>query len=82
MIVLVNDRQKDDLAKFSEATDRYQRSIDTGAKVVSTPMDLLTVPGVPEPEEWALILVVLILLSAAYIRKYRLAEPFAAVPHP
>ena len=69
MIVLVNDRQKQDLEKFSNEKDRYDRDIESGSKNVSTPMDLLTVKGVPEPEEWALIIVVVILLTAAYIRR-------------
>jgi len=69
MIVFVNNQQKQDLDNFSAENDRFERIIESGGKNVSTPMDMLTVKGVPEPEEWALMIVVITLLISAYVRK-------------
>ena len=71
MIVVVNSQQKQDLETFSHADDRFNRSVETGAKSISAPIDAFTVQGVPEPEEWALIVVVLIMLAFAYIRNQK-----------
>jgi len=68
MIVLVNNRQEQELEKLSKAEDRFKRDIETGKKTIVKGNDLFSVSSVPEPEEWSLLIVVLILLGAATIK--------------
>ena len=66
MIVLVNDRQKEALKKAEQASDRFNRTVETGKETLTKPSNPLTVSGVPEPEEWMLIgiaAIALILIS-------------------
>ncbi|MEM7620942.1 MAG: TIGR02921 family PEP-CTERM protein [Pseudomonadota bacterium] len=56
MIVLINDRQKEQLKNAEQNKDRFDRPIDSGIKTLNKPVDLL-VSGVPEPEEWLLIII-------------------------
>lgn len=74
MLVLVEERQRQLLKAAEQRKDRFAREVETGAESLSTPIDPFTVPGVPEPEEWALLLVVLTLLCIAYVRKRRLTS--------
>ena len=67
MIVLVNDQQREQLKKLSEHDDRFDRDVEK-SRVVSG-NDLFEASGVPEPEEWALILIICIILFSAYIKK-------------
>lgn len=69
MLVLVNDRQKEALKKAEQADDRFDREIETGKQDTSTPSDPFAVPAVPEPEEWALLLIVLVILTVTVIRR-------------
>ncbi|AUI87937.1 hypothetical protein BS333_16255 [Vibrio azureus] len=61
MIVLINDRQKEELKKAEQEKDRFDRPVDSGVETLSKPGDLL-VSGVPEPEEWLLIIIACALL--------------------
>ncbi len=69
MIVLVNERQEKELEALSKEADRFKRDTETGKKSLVKGNDLFQVSSVPEPEEWALIIVVLILLSVAIVKK-------------
>ena len=71
MLVLVNDQQKQALKKAEEGADRFDREIETGKKKGLVPHDPFAVPSVPEPEEWALIIIMTLLLIVAYIRRKR-----------
>lgn len=62
MLVLVNDRQKRDLKEASEASDRFEREVEDGMETPSRPASLFTMTAVPEPHEWALIIIALIML--------------------
>lgn len=57
MLVLVNDRQREALAKAEQREDRFEREAETGDQALGEPPDPFAVSGVPEPEEWALLLV-------------------------
>jgi putative PEP-CTERM system integral membrane protein len=69
MIVLVNDRQKEALKKAEAASDRFDRTVESGKEQLNQPSDPLTVSGVPEPEEWLLLGLVAIALLA--LGRYR-----------
>ena len=61
MIVLVNERQKEALRKESEAEDRFDREGRSGEESLSSPANPL-VSGVPEPHEWVLIILSILML--------------------
>jgi len=69
MLVLVNNRQKDALKKAEEGDDRFDREIETGKQSTTNPTDPFAVPSVPEPEEWALMIIIGIILSWSLIRR-------------
>ena len=69
MLVLVNDRQKEALKKAEEADDRFDREVETGKQSATAPNDPFAVPAVPEPEEWALIIIAMMLLSYTLWRR-------------
>lgn len=69
MIVLVNKRQEEELEKLSKEKDRFKRDIDSGKKSIVKGNDLFSVSSVPEPEEWALIIVIMFILSAVSYKK-------------
>lgn len=69
MIVLINQRQKKALEKISVDKERFNRAIDSGAKSIVKGHDLFAISSVPEPEEWALIIVILFILSLAIIKR-------------
>ena len=79
MLVLVNDRQKEALKKAEQADDRFDREVETGKQTATTPSDPFAVPAVPEPEEWALIIIALMLLTyTLWRRKQDQIKAFAA----
>ncbi len=69
MLVLVEDRQRQLLKDAETLNDRFDREVETGEETLGKPMDPFAVPGVPEPEEWALLLITAFLVLIAYIRK-------------
>jgi len=69
MLVLVNDRQKEALKKAEKADDRFEREVETGEQDPTTPSDLFSVPAVPEPEEWLLLIIMGGMLSVAVWRR-------------
>ena len=69
MLVLVNDRQKEALENAEQQDDRFDREVETGKQTATTPSDPFAVPAVPEPEEWALIIIALMLLTYTLWRR-------------
>ena len=69
MLVLVDNRQKEALKKAEQGDDRFNREIETGKQNTTNPIDPFAVPSVPEPEEWALMIIIGILLSWSLIRR-------------
>ncbi len=70
LLVLVNDRQKEALKKAEASKDRFQREIETGKQTTTAPIDPFAVPSVPEPQEWALLIIAGLLLGTAVIRRF------------
>lgn len=54
-IVLVNDAQREALARAEAASDRFDREVETGVETLTQPANPLAVSGVPEPEEWLMM---------------------------
>lgn len=70
MLVLVNDHQQRLLDELSEMDDRYQREVENiGLTASASPF---AVTGVPEPEEWLLLITAG--LALAYVAWRRLAQ--------
>ena len=68
----MNDRQKEALKKAEQEDDRFDREVESGEQQSTTPNDPFAVPAVPEPEEWALIIIALTFLSyTMWRRKHR-----------
>lgn len=66
MIVLVNDRQKKELEEAERKNDRFRREKETGAEM---PNGMIDTTGVPEPHEWLLLAIVLLLLLYRYYER-------------
>ncbi len=73
MLALVNDRQKEALHKAVKEEDRYEREIEIGEQETTLPTDPFSVPSVPEPEEWALLIIAGLLLIFSILRRKRWA---------
>jgi len=69
MIVLVNDAQKHALKQAESRHDRFDRENENGAQRVGMPVDTLEVAAVPEPHEWALIIIVMAFVSMSLYRR-------------
>ena len=70
MLVLVNQRQKEALKKAEQEENRFAREIETGEQDTTLPADLLSVPSVPEPEEWALMIIAGLLLLMSFRKSF------------
>jgi putative PEP-CTERM system integral membrane protein len=66
MIVLVNESQKEELRKAELEADRFDREVESGDEVIIDPPNSFNVSGTPEPHEWILIGLVLLLLIFRY----------------
>jgi putative PEP-CTERM system integral membrane protein len=71
MIVLVNDAQRAQLKAAEAKSDRFERKVESGKEELTKPSNPLNVSGVPEPEEWLLLLVGAIGLLAVFLRQRR-----------
>ena len=71
MIVLVNERQLEDLDEAENAEDRFDREVESGIEELGEPFDPLTVSGVPEPEEWMLLGLVVMGMALLGWRRWR-----------
>jgi putative PEP-CTERM system integral membrane protein len=65
MIVLVNDRQKQDLKAAEQDKDRFQRE---GEDKQQLPPQSANVSATPEPAEWLLLAIMTVMLSIVYRR--------------
>ncbi|MEO1005799.1 MAG: TIGR02921 family PEP-CTERM protein, partial [Cyanobacteria bacterium J06638_38] len=69
MIVLVNDRQREQLKAAEQKADRFNREVETGVEQLETPFnpfESAEVSGVPEPNLWVLWGVVTLALFWIY----------------
>jgi putative PEP-CTERM system integral membrane protein len=71
MIVLVNDAQRQQLKEAEAKNDRFKREVESGKEQLTKPNNLLNVSGVPEPEEWLLLVVGAIGLLAIFLHQRR-----------
>ena len=62
MIVLVDDLQKQLLKNAEKENSRFHRDEETGKELLSSPKAPFEVTAVPEPEEWALIIIAMCIL--------------------
>jgi putative PEP-CTERM system integral membrane protein len=69
LLALVDDAQRQRLAALEAAEDRFTREGESGVENLTTPSDLFAVTAVPEPEEWALLLLGGALLVAMQRRR-------------
>jgi hypothetical protein len=67
MIVLVTQRQEDWLDLLEKGKDRFQREYEDVGETI--PNNNLMVTGVPEPEEWLLLGVAVLMLGWYFYRK-------------
>jgi len=61
MIVLVNDRQREQLKAAEAASDRFDREVENGVEQLDqpfNPFESAQVSGVPEPDFWILLVIV------------------------
>ena len=63
MIVLVNDRQKQDLKQAEQGKNRFHREVEDKQSPPST-----NVSATPEPDEWLLLAISIVLLGLVYRR--------------
>ncbi|MEG4005620.1 TIGR02921 family PEP-CTERM protein [Microcoleus sp. Pol11C1] len=71
MIVLVNDAQREQLKAAEAKSDRFEREVESGKEELTKPNNPLNVSGVPEPEEWLLLVVGAIGLLVIFLRQRR-----------
>lgn len=74
MICLVNDVQKKRLENLSNAEDRYQREVESG-KDSGNGFDM-SAAGVPEPEEWIMMILAAGLLLYLYRKRIHEVLPW------
>ena len=77
MIVLVNDQQREELRKAEEREDRFDREVEKGFEDLDQPFNPLEssgsdISGVPEPDFWMLLIVVMLGLSLVVYRQRHL----------
>jgi len=76
MIVLVNDRQREQLKAAEAKEDRFDREVETGTEQLDTPFNPFesnTVSGVPEPDMWILLGIVALALFLVFQRQKSVA---------
>ncbi len=57
LLVLVNDEQRRALQEAEKEKNRFDRQVESGKETLTAPHDVMA-SGVPEPEEWLLLMVV------------------------
>ncbi|MEL6440049.1 MAG: TIGR02921 family PEP-CTERM protein [Cyanobacteria bacterium J06621_8] len=75
MIVLVNDRQREQLKAAEQRADRFEREVETGAEQLNTPFnpfETAEVSGVPEPDFWILLGLAILALSVIWQQQQKL----------
>jgi putative PEP-CTERM system integral membrane protein len=76
MIVLVNDQQRRELKDAENAADRFNREVED--QQLKAPNGVGEISGVPEPQEW-LLLIAALAVGAAGWRWLRPAQPAVVV---
>ena len=77
MIVLVNDRQREQLKAAESKRDRFDREVENGVEQLETPfnpMENAQVSGVPEPDVWILLGIVILALVLIFQRQKTATE--------
>ncbi|MBE9045974.1 hypothetical protein IQ255_16445 [Pleurocapsales cyanobacterium LEGE 10410] len=72
MIVLVNDRQREQLKAAEAANDRFEREVEDGVEQLEqpfNPFESAQVSGVPEPDVWILLGIVTLGLWVVFQRQ-------------
>ena len=72
MIVLVNDQQREQLKAAESKSDRFDREVETGVEQLNTPFNPFEnaqVSGVPEPDIWILLGIVILALVLTFQRQ-------------
>lgn len=64
LLALVDEAQRRRLAELEAQEDRFTREGESGVEALTAPFDPFAVTAVPEPEEWALLLLGAALLVA------------------
>ena len=67
MLVLVDDRQQTLLEKLEGQSDRFQREVENIGNTSRINPNIIT--GVPEPQEWLLMVLAVLALGFAYRKK-------------
>ena len=83
MIVLVNDRQREQLKAAEAQADRFDREVETGTEQLDTPFNPFesnTVSGVPEPDLWILLGIVAFALFIVFQRQKLMATQSSRLP--
>lgn len=57
LLALVDEAQRKRLADLEAQEDRFTREAESGVETLTAPHDPFAVTAVPEPEEWALLLI-------------------------
>jgi putative PEP-CTERM system integral membrane protein len=69
MIVLVNEQQKQDLKRAEEGSDRFNREVEDQQLPQPTSPGFGEISSVPEPQEWLLLGIGMLLLGLVYRRQ-------------
>ena len=72
MLVLVNEQQEKALAAAEQQTNRFERDVERGDEVLQKPNNPFSASMTPEPEEW-LLLVVSLLVAGTMVWRRRTA---------
>jgi putative PEP-CTERM system integral membrane protein len=76
MLVLVNLNQESLLDKLNERDDRFAREVENVGQTAAA--DPFAVTGVPEPEEW--LLLILAAVALAYVARRKLVQTTSTFP--
>ena len=69
MLVLVDARQEDALAKEEQQRDRFERETERGDEILTKPSNPFSASMTPEPEEWLLLIVSLLAAGTMWWRQ-------------
>ncbi len=69
MIVLVNDQQREQLRIAEAKKDRFDREVEKGFEDLNKPFSPMEVSGVPEPDVWILLGIVILALLVIFQRQ-------------
>jgi hypothetical protein len=73
MLVLVDERQREALARAEQGADRFDREVEPQSKGLTVPFAPFGIAATPEPHEW--ILIGIALLALGWIVRARRGGP-------